>query len=419
MKTKPLGNLLMPVAFMLAVCTVLLIPHTAYAAQTSQDGVVLELTTDKAQYSAGDTIEGRAIVTNTNSFAIEDVTLDVIVPTDFDSSLSVQNLDAASLASGESLTLDFTARVPADVKPVDPDNNTASDQSDQSDQSGQSGQSSGLAKTYDGTVVAALLIFTVLAASILVLAYSRKKIKGKHGLFTLALLLAFALPLSVSAPSPEAFAGESSLSAKENITVKVEAYELEAQAGYTMPLQTKDFSFSKIKASQPYNPLAGAEFALTLEDGSVRTATSGSGGTVSFTDIPFGTHSLVETKAPAGYHLGTSTYTITVSASGVKIDGQPIEQATIGNMPLLKSDKPTIDATPAGSSTISGNGVPHATVYVSLPDRPYYCDPVQVNGSGKWTVHVAGNPLQKDESITAYQVEKDKNPSDIVTRSVG
>lgn len=406
MKTKPLGTLLMPIAFMLAVCTVLLIPHTAYAAQASQDGVVLELTTDKAQYSAGDTIEGRAIVTNTNSFAIEDVTLDAILPAGLDSSLSGQSLDAASLASGESLTLDFTARVPADAKPADLGNNTTP------------GQSSGLAKTYDGAVAGALLVFAVLVASILVLAYSRKKIKGRHGLFTLALLLAFALPISVSVPSPEAFAGESSLSAKENITVKGEAYELEAQASYTMPLQTKDFSFSKIKASQPYDPLAGAEFALTLEDGSVRTATSGSGGTVSFTDIPFGTHSLVETKAPAGYHLGTSTYTITVSASGVNIDGQPIEQATIGNMPLLKSDEPTIDATPAGSSTISGDGVPYATVYVSLPDRPYYCDPVQVNGSGKWTVHIAGNPLQNDEPITAYQVEKDKNPSDVVTRSV-
>ena len=78
-------------------------------------------------------------------------------------------------------------------------------------------------------------------------------------------------------------------------------------------------------------PLSGAVF--TLSNG--QTATSDSNGLVQFGTLAPGTYTLTETRAPDGYQLSDTPYTVTVSAAGaVTVNGVPIEQFTAWDAPM-------------------------------------------------------------------------------------
>ena len=66
---------------------------------------------------------------------------------------------------------------------------------------------------------------------------------------------------------------------------------------------------------QPGASLEGAEYKLIDANGNTHTATSNEQGYVFFNSIPFGTCTVVETKAPEGYKLDTEVKTYTVHAS--------------------------------------------------------------------------------------------------------
>ena len=78
----------------------------AYAAGTSQDGVEVSLVTDKIVYDQGETIVATLTVINTNDVAVEDVSLESLVPEGYvpaDGSKIVMQLD--TLGAGEIVTL--------------------------------------------------------------------------------------------------------------------------------------------------------------------------------------------------------------------------------------------------------------------------------------------------------------------------
>ncbi|WP_169276443.1 Cna B-type domain-containing protein, partial [Bifidobacterium moraviense] len=78
----------------------------------------------------------------------------------------------------------------------------------------------------------------------------------------------------------------------------------------------ESFSFTKVDADDKSQGLEGAKFELTGKDkdGNVveRTEESGKGGTVSFSDLPAGTYTVTETKAPSGYDLPDPAPSFTV-----------------------------------------------------------------------------------------------------------
>lgn len=67
--------------------------------------------------------------------------------------------------------------------------------------------------------------------------------------------------------------------------------------------------------------LAGAEYKLTDANGNVHVATSDEDGHISFTGIPLGDLSVVETAAPDGYVLDTTVHEYHASADDPNIDG--------------------------------------------------------------------------------------------------
>lgn len=85
---------------------------TAGATEVSntQDGLVASITSEKDNYKANEDIELTFKVTNTNYFAVENVSLEAIIP----DGLTLKNNDnttvnTVSLGSGESLELTLTA----------------------------------------------------------------------------------------------------------------------------------------------------------------------------------------------------------------------------------------------------------------------------------------------------------------------
>lgn len=76
----------------------------------SQDGLVASITTKKDGYQSNEDIDLTFKVTNTNDFAVENVSLEAILPENFEvKDNKKQDVDYVSLKSGESITLDIVA----------------------------------------------------------------------------------------------------------------------------------------------------------------------------------------------------------------------------------------------------------------------------------------------------------------------
>ena len=112
MRTKRYSNIYKPklrktmaILITLLVCVgVLLLP--AFAAEQSQGGVEITLTTDKEKYVQGDVIEAVLTVTNTNNFVVYDVALENVIPEGCElADGDAASLQLSSLAVGETVTL--------------------------------------------------------------------------------------------------------------------------------------------------------------------------------------------------------------------------------------------------------------------------------------------------------------------------
>lgn len=77
-----------------------------FAGPTSQDGLEVTLTTDKSEYNVGEEVEATLTVKNTNNFAVNDITLENIMPKGYrlvnDSSVTKQ---VKTLNVNESISL--------------------------------------------------------------------------------------------------------------------------------------------------------------------------------------------------------------------------------------------------------------------------------------------------------------------------
>lgn len=93
---------------MVVLCmSVMVMP--AFAASTSQDGLEVTLTTDKETYAKGEQIEATLTVTNTNDFAVSNVSLKNMIPDGYKlAEGSTATKQVESLGAGEEVSLTVT-----------------------------------------------------------------------------------------------------------------------------------------------------------------------------------------------------------------------------------------------------------------------------------------------------------------------
>ncbi|MDB8874606.1 Ig-like domain-containing protein [Pediococcus acidilactici] len=101
--------------------------------------------------------------------------------------------------------------------------------------------------------------------------------------------------------------------------------------------------------------------------------------------------------------------------TAVQADGDNVSDPTTQTV-QARTEKPSINGIVEGDSTISGTGVPGATVTVTLPNGDTL-PPVTVDKNGNWTVDVGDAKLQPGDKVTAVQADGD-NVSDPTTQTV-
>lgn len=96
---------------------------TAYASETAtQDGLSAVIETDKESYKANEPIKVTVTVTNTNDFAVKNVSVESLLPDGLTLKDGNLNSETVDLQAGEELTVTFTAIAEKEVPPTtDPD----------------------------------------------------------------------------------------------------------------------------------------------------------------------------------------------------------------------------------------------------------------------------------------------------------
>ncbi|EUJ23848.1 SpaA isopeptide-forming pilin-related protein, partial [Listeria cornellensis] len=148
------------------------------------------------------------------------------------------------------------------------------------------------------------------------------------------------------------------------------------------PTETPDpqgsFEIIKRDATDHSNQLAGAQFQLTSNMGHNQSLETNSEGTVEIANLPLGTYTLVETKAPEGFILDATPRTFQITADNhatmqiITIDNQPKpeeppvvpETDPTGSVQLRKVDATDANKTLAGATYDLRNaaGTPMKTV---------------------------------------------------------
>jgi hypothetical protein len=98
--------LAMPLVLLILIIS---LPSIALAATGTQDGITVELTTDKTSYSYGEVATLTKRVTNTNAFPIDNVKVDLILPDGLRLRSGEMSVDLGTLEAGESRDFIITA----------------------------------------------------------------------------------------------------------------------------------------------------------------------------------------------------------------------------------------------------------------------------------------------------------------------
>ncbi|KAF0334356.1 hypothetical protein GBO99_05825 [Pediococcus acidilactici] len=100
--------------------------------------------------------------------------------------------------------------------------------------------------------------------------------------------------------------------------------------------------------------------------------------------------------------------------TAVQAEGDNVSEETTQTV-QARTEKPVLDTVTAGDPTISGTGVPGATVTVTVGGKEL--PPVMVDEDGNWTVDTSGVTLNPDDEVTATQTV-DGNTSEAATTTV-
>lgn len=195
-----------------------LFPIAAQAATGTQDGLDVSLTTDKSSYVAGDTVAVTVTVTNTNAVAVNNVKLEITLPSGLTLQTGNTSVTIASLAAGATETRSLTALAVA-ASTSEPTTQTTSTTQPGSPQTG---DASNL------PLWVGLLVLSV--GGLAGLLYFKRRKGAKF----LSMFLCFVLLTAVVAPAlpVQAAAMQKSFTINESVTVDGTAKQITLKTSY-------------------------------------------------------------------------------------------------------------------------------------------------------------------------------------------
>lgn len=246
-KFKKLSALFLSVLLLLSCMTI-----TAYAAQSAaQDGLSAVIETDKESYEANEPILVTVTVTNTNSFAMKNVSIESILPAELTISEGTLKSDTVDLEAGEKLTLTFTAVLEKEVPPVTEPGTSEPDTSEPgTSDSDKPGESSGIL----GIILKVLGFIALIVAAILSIFTITKKTTS-----IISIVLSAAIGISAFATTgiiAKAAQNTHSFSVDKTITVDGEQAQIIGNIAYdyeenhmSLSIDQQDFETQTSKTS--------------------------------------------------------------------------------------------------------------------------------------------------------------------------
>ncbi|MGD9560260.1 MAG: hypothetical protein AB7V55_06625 [Oscillospiraceae bacterium] len=89
---------------LLVILVFMLVPVTIFAATGSQDGLEVEITTDKSSYAAGEAVAVSYSIKNTNVFAVDNITMELVLPAGVTLQTGSATVTIPTLAAGATET---------------------------------------------------------------------------------------------------------------------------------------------------------------------------------------------------------------------------------------------------------------------------------------------------------------------------
>ena len=218
-------SILLALTFLVSVC---LFCTSAFAATGAQDGVTAELTTDKAEYAAGESINVTLLVTNTN-VRVNNLRTELVLPAGVTLTTGALVNEGATMAPGTEAKFEYGLTVDAAEVPT----------------TTPGGDNDGPAETGDYSMI----IFGMLAAASLVGLIALTGMKNIFKQRWFVLVLCGALLLGVAGPiAATAAATKKTFEVTENVTLAGVAAELKAIVSYDLNdevVHTEEVAFKK------------------------------------------------------------------------------------------------------------------------------------------------------------------------------
>ena len=168
----------------------------------------------------------------------------------------------------------------------------------------------------------------------------------------------------------------------EGKEIKIDASNVEEGVAFTAKDQQKKAMVTVTKAdSTTTQKLAGAKFKLEGKDSAGKDysveVTTNADGVALFEDVPFGTYTLTETKAPTGYEITFGEQTVEVNAGNVDdtFTYAVTDDQKTGTITVTKTDEVTEAVLAGATFMLTGTTSGKAELNVSAKD----------NGDGTYT----------------------------------
>jgi hypothetical protein len=239
--------------FILCLLLVGSISTTAHAETNYNDGLNVEINTDKDSYNQSDNANITVTVTNYNVFDVKEVHINTILPEGLepvDSGILTKSID--SLASGDSIQ--FSVKIKAKITNTNSNENNSNnnlintnsnnDLQQSNDNISLSGKSP---NTFDINNTFYYIIFIMLSLTAILIFYKKNKKTAKK-IFSLFLCITLLMPMFADSRSVKAATDTSSIkniSISKNIKYVNQDYDIKADVSYQYDVETDQITYTR------------------------------------------------------------------------------------------------------------------------------------------------------------------------------